>query len=137
MYSRLDGLPHQEPVIPVEVVGNVLCAVHTPSFDGLREAQGGIGQVLHGLLHHLHVSTTPCGIGLEWEGREHRELRSVAPFPSCPDLTMRNHVRVLGDQAHGGASPHPVGLGGGVGGMFSSENAKGSPKRWLQRGMSA
>lgn len=70
MHSRLDGLPHQESVIPVEVVGNVLCTVHAPGLDGLRKAQGGVGEVLHGPLHHLHMATTPCGIGLEWEGRE-------------------------------------------------------------------
>lgn len=63
-HSRLDGLPHQQSVITVEVVGNVLRAVHAPGLDGLREAQGGIGQVLDSPLHHLHVPATPGGIGL-------------------------------------------------------------------------
>lgn len=113
-HSRPDGLPHQEPIIPVEVVGNVLCAVHAPGFDGLREAQRAIGQVLHGSLHHLHMPSTPCGIGLE-SGMRGFVSKGCPHQPSKPELPGENErdaTCILWD---------------GLGGMIYSETAKCTP----------
>lgn len=66
--SPLGGPPHQVAIISVEVGGQILLAVHAAGLDGIREAQRPEGEILHGLLDQLDVTTSACGVCLDEEG---------------------------------------------------------------------